>query len=109
MTTKRFSIEAEKDDYNRYMSLKDEFECSHSQLLKYLLSLENSKVAKGGAMVEQKLKQWLLLGYRYEISVHALRYADYGTGKVVGLATASKICDMYKEEIEEHNSKIPKR
>jgi hypothetical protein len=109
MKTKRFSIEADLNDYEIYMNLKEEFDCSHAQLLRYLLSLENSKVSKGGAVVEQKLKQWLILGYKEVISVHALRYANYKTNKVAGMATVQKIYDLYKEDIELHNSKIPNK
>jgi hypothetical protein len=109
MKTKRFSIEADLNDYQRYIDLKEEFDCTHIQLIKYLLSLERPRVSSGGALVAQKINQWLILGYKKEITVHALRKADYGTGKEAGLATAKKAYDLYKEEIEIHNAKFTKK
>jgi hypothetical protein len=102
----RFSIEMTIEDKERYDVLKNEFDCNVLQLMQYLMSLEKSKLDKGSSLVENKLKQWLYLGYKKEITTHGLRMADYGTGNIMGLRTVKPVFDLYKSEIEEFNKNI---
>jgi hypothetical protein len=102
-------------DKSRFQELMNEFDCTQAQVMEYLISLESSKVEKGQTIAEQKLKQWLFLGYPKKITPNALRYADYGVSenakgeiktKEINLNTAKKLCELYATEIDEHNSKI---
>lgn len=110
-----YTVRVSNETKNRIQALRDEFDCTVGQVMEYLVSLENSKVEKGQFIAEQKLKQWLCLGYPKKITVHGLRYADYGFSetdkgelkpKSINQGTAKKIFELYKNEIDEHNSKI---
>ncbi len=49
------------------------------------------------------LKNWLTIRLDTEITAHALRKAEYGHGKAIGLKTAQDVYNLYQEEIEAHN------
>ena len=111
----RFSARIRKTTKDRFKNLCEEFECTHAKVFEYLISLESSKIEKGIFIAEQKLKQWLFLGYPKKITVHGLRYADYGfsknrkgelTPRIVSLSTAKNVFELYEAEIQEHNSKF---
>ena len=131
----RLSIQFDDEDRIEFDNLKAEFGCDYKKLMKYLLALNKSRVNKGSEIIEKKLNQWLLLDYekglkdskgkaityRKEITAYSLRYANYGTKKVempkgsgkfidkeiiVGAAAAQSMYDLYKEEIDLHNSKL---
>ena len=109
------SARVKQSTRDRFDELSDEFGCTKSAVFEYLISLESSRLEKGIFLAEQKLKQWLYLGYNKKITVHGLRYADYGFNendkgelkpKTINQGTAKKIYELYEAEIDEHNSNI---
>ena len=110
----KVSARVYKSTKNRFKEISDEFDCTQAKVFEYLISLESSRIKKGIFIAEQKLKQWLWLGYDKKITVHGLRYADYGfsknrkgelTPRIVSLSTAKSVFELYESEIKEHNSK----
>ena len=110
----KVSARVYKSTKNRFKEISDEFDCTQAKVFEYLISLESSRIEKGIFIAEQKLKQWLWLGYDKKITVHGLRYADYGfsknrkgelTPRIVSLSTAKSVSELYESEIKEHNSK----
>ena len=110
----KVSARVYKSTKNRFKEISDEFDCTQAKVFEYLISLESSRIEKGIFIAEQKLKQWLWLGYDKKITVHGLRYADYGfsknrkgelTPRIVSLSTAKSVLELYESEIKEHNSK----
>ena len=96
--------------------MRNEYGCTHADVIDYLLSLETSKIDKGASVVERKLKEWLYLGYPKQITSYALRYADYGyktdkNGNIspigpINANTCKKVIESYANEIEKHNSQL---
>lgn len=113
---KKISLWVNNGSHERINVLKDEYGCTHAEVIDYLLSLETSKIDKGASVVERKIKEWLYLGYPKQITAYALRYADYGY-KVdengnetpigpINATTCKKILESYATEIEQHNSQF---
>ena len=108
----KVSARVYKSTKNRFKEISDEFDCTQAKVFEYLISLESSRIEKGIFIAEQKLKQWLWLGYDKKITVHGLRYADYGFSenekgelkpKTINQGTAKKVYQLYEAEIKEHN------
>ena len=111
----KFQARIRKTTKDRFKNLCAEFECTHAKVFEYLISLESSRIEKGIFIAEQKLKQWLYLGYPKKITTHGLRYAEYVfsknrkgelTPRIVSLSTAKSVFELYEAEIKEHNSKF---
>lgn len=112
-STKRTTVKFYESDLERFKELVNMYseKGNYQDVMKYLISLENSSFERGTGKVERKLKQWLYLGYEGEITPHKLRMADYsGKGqhqeKLIALKTVKDVCEKYKEEIEQHNKRI---
>lgn len=111
--TKRTTVTFYEGDKARFDELKTLFsdKGTYQDVMRYLVSLENSLFERGTGRVERKLKQWLYLGYEGEITVHKLRTADYDRKgehkeKTIALKTAKDVFEKYRSEIEQHNKKF---
>jgi hypothetical protein len=111
--TTRTTVRLYNSDKKRLEELKTIFsdKGNYQDVMRYLVSLENSHFERGTGRVEKKLKQWLYLGYSEEITVHKLRVADYGDdgehkSKYVALKTVRDVCEKYKSEIDKHNEEL---
>jgi len=113
----RISIRVESQVKERFDSLNSEFpKASQQDIVKYLLSLEDSRQVTSLILLEQRIKQWLFLGYNEEITMHKLRKAcETATvvdGKLkiltIGLPTVRKVFALYESEINKHNAALTK-
>ena len=108
-TMKKVSLRITEKSKARFDAINEEYpNAIQKDIFEYLLSLEDSKVATGAMMVEQKLKQWLILGFNEEITMHKIRTATYPNGLSAGLPTVRKVFALYESEINKHNAALTK-
>ena len=125
-TMKKVSLRITEKSKARFDAINEKYpNAIQKDIFEYLLSLEDSKVATGAMMVEQKIKQWLFLGIDKEITMHNIRKAEYplsnypeGHAKyekdgkekalTVGLTTVRKVFALYESEINKHNAALTK-
>jgi hypothetical protein len=109
----KHSVRVRDNDWNRFTELAELFDSKQGSVFQYLVSLESSRIGKTAFLVEQKLKQWLFLGYPKTITLHGLRYADYGLTesnkpRIVSRAIAKNVYDLYEKEINDFNKQFDK-
>ena len=92
----RVSVETKE----KFDDLKEELNCTHAQVIEYLLSVNTPRLDKGIMLAERTLKKLLACGCEGEINTQKIRSI---TG--CNFNTALKVLKAYKEEVEEVNGK----
>lgn len=100
MSTVRLSPRVTLETKERFDDLANELNCTQSQVIEYLLSLNTPRLDKGIMLAERTVKKLLICGCEGEINTQKVRSI---TG--CNFNTALKVLKAYKDEIEQVNGK----